>query len=495
MKRYKHSLSHYKLLTLPFGKLVPVTWFEALPGDSIQQTTAALIRMTPLLAPLMHPVKIRLHHWFVPNRLIWDDWEDFITGGADGLDASVHPYVEINTDISTQQGTIRDYLGIPTENFTGLAFQYSALPERAYCMIFNEFYRDQQLIAEKNIDTTSGQDTTTASVGNVAPFNVSWEKDYFTTGRGQAQLGNYVTVPLTGDGEVYGDNMDFDNIDDAGNKAQVLSGPGGSLRLLKSDTVSLYGGNTDNGTGQLKVDMSNVGLDVHDMRLSLAIQRYQEARNIYGARYVEYLRYLGVRSSDGRLQRPEYLGGGFQTLQFSEVLSTDGANTGDMKGHGIGAMRTNRYRRFFEEHGIVMTLASIVPKNIYGNGVQRGFLRDSKEEYFQKELVNIGDQEIKKQELYAAATPVNGYFAYQNRYDEYRQMQSGIAGDFRDQYDYWHLARIFGSTPSLNDTFLNCNPDVSRVVASSTYDPIICMTNHSIQARRLVPAVAKRRTF
>lgn len=495
MKRSKHSLSHYKLLTAPMGKLVPVTWFEALPGDSIQQATSALIRCTPLLAPLMHPVDVRFHHWFVSNRLIWDDFEDFITGGEDGLDASVHPYVEYNGNQTSSIGNNRDYLGVPCEDYTGMNMKFNALPFRALALIYNTHYRDQQLNTELTIDTTSGQDTTTTTNASPALLNCSWQKDYFTTARTSEALGSTVTIPL------------LDQAPVTGIGAAAQSYPSSPSAYETDGTNPTYASGTstisqalvyeEGATGypNIYADLSaSTGVAISDLRLALAIQRYQEARNTYGSRYVEYLRYLGVRSSDGRLGQPEYLGGGKQTIQFSEVLATDGSNTGTMKGHGIAAMRTNRYRRFFEEHGIVMTIMSVVPKSIYGNGIHRSWSRTEKEDYFTKELAHIGDQEVLNKEVYAVHASPNDTFGYQERYGEYREHPSGIAGDFRDQYDYWHMARIFASDPSLNSTFINCEP-TTRCYAETTYDPLLIMTNHSIQARRMVPAVAKKLTF
>ena len=156
MKRSKFNLSHYKLLTMDMGFLIPITWFEALPGDSIRMSTSALVRVSPLLSPVMHPVRVRIHHWFVPYRLIWDDFADFITGGEDGLDDTEPPYVSMS---SNAEGTIYDYLGIPAETFAG-SLQYSALPLRAYNLIFNEHYRDQDLITAVDISKGNGSDTT-----------------------------------------------------------------------------------------------------------------------------------------------------------------------------------------------------------------------------------------------------------------------------------------------------------------------------------------------
>lgn len=492
MKRNKFSLSHYKLCTFDMGLLIPITWYEVIPGDTIQQASSALVRVSPLLSPVMHPVVVRIHHWFVPFRLIWDDWEDFITGGADGNNASVVPYISTAT---VTEGDLADYLGVPPASYSP-NLEYCAMPTRAYDLIFNEHYRDQDLVTALTIDKTDGQDSTSAT----AVQKVAWQKDYFTTARPWEQKGTAVSIPLLGESPIFGDNMDFDAADDSGNYAQVRDAQGGSanLRSLTTNGVSggrLFGLTDSSGTGELKADLTQAtGIRVNDLRLSLAIQRYQEARAQYGSRYVEYLRYLGIRSSDGRLQNPEYLGGGRQVIQFSEVLATDGANTGKLYGHGISAMRTNRYRRFFEEHGIVMSLMSVIPKSIYANGLHKSFSREAKEDYFQRELQNIGDQEVLNKEVYTEHTTPDGEFGYTSRYDEYRSLPSTIAGEFRSSLDHWHMARIFASDPSLNSTFVQAVP-TKRVLASSGTDALYVMASHSIQARRMMSKFARSKTF
>lgn len=495
MKRSKHSLSNYKLLSCDMGELVPIGLTEVLPGDTIQQNTNALVRCSPLLAPVMHPVDIRIHHWFVPHRIIWEDWEDFITGGPDGNDTSVFPTITIGGGSGAAIGSLADYLGVPTGVNN---IEVSALPFRAYQLIWNEFYRDQDLQTEAVIDLTSGPDTTTST----SLQNCGWEKDYFTSARPWEQKGPAVTIPLGTTAPIQ-----YNNTTGTASKLRVAS-TGAIVSANNPLSVQGAGGNLNNdgftipyildNSAQLRTDLSSASaVTVNILREALALQRYEEARARYGSRYVEYLRYLGVRSSDARLQRPEYLGGGRQTLQFSEVLQTaEGSDpVGEMRGHGISAMRTNRYRRYFEEHGYVITVMSARPKTIYAQGLFKTWNRRTKEDFWQSELQHIGQQEILNKEVYAAHASPNGTFGFQDRYDEYRRAESTIAGEFRDTtLNFWHMARIFGASPALNADFVKCVP-TERTFAVPSQDVLYVMAKHSIQARRLVAKVGRSFIF
>jgi len=494
MKRSKFNLSYTKLLTADMGELIPVGLTEVLPGDTIQQATSALIRCSPLLAPVMHPVRVQIHHWYVPIRLVWEDWEDFITGGPDGLNASVYPTITMPGGGGAAIGSLADYLGVPT----GVnSLVVSAIPFRAYAKIWNEFYRDQDLQTELLIDITSGADTTT----NVTLQNADWEKDYFTSSRPWATKGATITIPLGTTAPIQGLGIRAGEV--ASNDSAL--GPTSSqdwttqpswdsvtdhILLRAQSNAAASGSNRP----QIFADLSGASaITINALREAMALQRYQEARARYGSRYVEYLRYLGVRSSDARLQRPEYLGGGRQTIQFSEVLQTaEGTDpVGEMRGHGIAGMRSNRYRKFFEEHGYIITLMTCRPKTIYSQGLFRHWNRTNKEDYWQQELQHIGQQEVLNKEVYAPHATPDGTFGYQDRYDEYRRSESLISGEFRDTtLDHWHMARIFASTPALNASFVSSVP-TKRIFASTNTDGLYITCKHSIQARRMVAAVGK----
>lgn len=495
MKRNKFSLSHERLMSCIMGGLYPCSLFEVLPGDTIQMNTNMLLRASALLAPVMHKVDVRIHHWYVPYRLIWEDFEDFITGGADGLDASVYPTMTFN---NPGLSTLADYMGIPPDVADNRAV--SALPFRAYQLIWNEKYRDQDLQPAVVVSTASGDDTTTSRVIE----HVCWEKDYLTSARPWESKGPSTTLalPVQGIGTELG--IDFD----VGTSPQVRESGTGVATFSPS-----YWELADNGVTGRSIyiegataaagSLPNIRTEmtVNALRETFALTQYQEARARYGSRYTEYLRYYGIRSSDARLQQPEYLGGGRNTIQFSEVLQTgvttsgNSAGVGTLRGHGINATRSNRFRRFIEEHGIIMTLVSVRPKAIYMQGLERMWNRRTKEDFFQKEFESLGQQEVLNKEVYMAGASPDGIFGYQDRYDEYRRQPSSVAGEFRTSIlNFWHLAREFGSAPALNATFVSCVP-TERVFTVNTQDVIYIQAHHSIQARRMLQRVPTPHIF
>lgn len=479
MKRSKHNLSHYRLCDMNLGNLYPVGCMEVLPGDTFRHQTTALVRMATLATPVMHPVHVRVHHWYVPNRLLWSDWEDFITGKTE----TTVPQITWNWEATRQ---LPDYLGAPPHNGA-----LNALPVRAYNKIWNEFYRDQDLDTERLED-------------DVSIARARWAKDYFTTARPQPQQGEGIQVefsageiPIRGIGNNTAGsatNNDGLTVRESDGNTRVYT-EGVSTHGTASIIVEVQGQGAANRVPQIFGDLGGAtgGIDVNDMRRAFALQRFAEARNRYGSRYVDYLRFLGVRPSDGRLDRPEYLGGGKQTVSFSEVLATaEGAETqvGDLAGHGIAAVRSKTYRRFFEEHGYVISLMSVRPKAIYMKSLPRHFIRQVKEDYWQKEYEAMGDQLVTNREVYAGSANPTDEFGYVQRFRDYREVPSGVAGAFHNTLADWHFGRQFQGNPNLNSAFVECDPDL-RPFASQNDPQMYCMIAHRVAARRLVSKRAR----
>lgn len=492
MKRHKHSLSHYRLSSMDLGKLYPIQCVEVMMGDVWRASSSALVRVTPLIAPVMHPVQVKIHHWFVPSRLLWDGWEDFITGGPDGIggSAGVYPTITAGGGGFALKG-LADHLGIPH----GVAsLNVSALPHRAYALIYNENYRDQDLVTAAAMSTASGADVTTTDTIR----NAAWEKDYATDARPWAQKGPQVSLPLGTTAPVVretGDTAVHIHTATAGSDRQLFTtAADGNVKLSAVGAASeaiRWGTLADGSKTGLMTDLASAtAATVSALREAMALQRYEEARAQWGSRYVEYLRYYGIRSSDARLQRPEYLGGGKQTIAFTEVLQTSDsgavAGVGDMYGHGIAAVRTRPFVRYFEEHGFVMSLMCVRPASMYQDGLHKQWSRRIKEDYYTKELELIGQQEVARREIWAeAGAGGDTVFGYQNRYREYCEHPSGVAGEMRTILDFWHMARQFASAPALNQAFIECVPE-KRNFQVATNDVLWVMVNNNIRARRMV---------
>lgn len=484
MRLHKHNLSHRRLLTCDMGQLVPIGLVEVLPGDIFQHGTSALIRLSPMQAPVMHPVTVRLHHFYVPHRLSWADgcgkaFEEFITGGKDGTDQSTIP--TINTTGTTND--LFDYYGI-NEKVSGIPV--SALPIRAFNLIFNEYFRDQDLVEERQVDDTT------------IPL-IAWEKDYFTASRPYAQKGPDITLPIAGRAPVTGIGSETGEFNQG--KTGMRETGGGTVTYTNgvatwsTNQVRIRGTAASDGFPDIYAELSSAtAATIQQVREAFALQRFAEVRSRFGSRYVEYLQYLGIsRPSDARLRRPEFLGGGKQSVQISEVLQTAneaGATTprfgvGDLYGHGVAGVRGNTYRRRFEEHGYVVSLLSVRPRAMYTQGIHRTWLRQVRSDFWQKELEFIGQQEVLNNEIFADATTGNQTFGYADKYREYREHPSGISGEFRKELLYWHLGRVFESNPVLNQSFIDCKPS-KRIFNEQTRHSLWIQVQHRLAAKRLV---------
>ena len=493
-KRSLFSLSHYKLASLRMGELVPIGCMEVLPGDSFQHSVSAFLRVAPLVTPVMHPVHVRIWHFFVPNRLSWNEWEAFRTRGEDGTSVPEFPTIVSPASTGWDIGSLADYLGIPT-GVPGL--EVSALPFRAYTLIYNEWFRNQDTTDPYSLSLESGRDTTT----NTAILPSPWGKDYFTTASETPQKGPEVSIPvnltaageptitLTGQPALSSSGVDWIQMGDPASR-NAWSSPVSSKPANAGLSVSRGSLDIDFKSGSPELGSINIS----DWREAMALQRFEEQRSLYGSRYTEFLKTLGIRASDARLQRPEFLGGGRQTIQFSEVLQTaEGAQpVGTLRGHGIGAMKTNRYRRFFEEDGLIMSFVSVRPIGVYMQGLPRMWSRRSMEDYWTPQFQHLSQQPVYTKELYAKVEDKEQIFGYQNIYDEYRSHPSSVSGEMRTVLNSWHMARDFSGAPVLNTDFITA-PPTNRVFAAQENDTLYAMFYHTVRARRLMARTGKPR--
>lgn len=544
-KRNVFNLSYENKLTMNMGELVPIMCMPIVPGDKFRVNTEALVRLAPLVAPMMHRVNVYTHYFFVPNRLVWNDWEDFITKGIDGENTPVLPRLNLAQGsgmVKTEYGmrtlfgdsSLWDYIGLPTLKGVGSTvyesivngvkvpdnFQVSLLPFRAYQLIYNEYYRDQNLTDPIEFSLDSGTFPNAADIQPLLTLRRrAWEKDYFTSALPWLQRGPEVTVPVGG---AFGDVM-LDRssgypkiVDRNGNALSSIVGNnndqllqvgvhgtsvptpdspgrlvvGNSSQDLSSQTQVYFDPN-----GTLKVNGDNAGVSIQDLRTSNALQRWFERNARGGSRYIEQIfSHFGVRSSDARLQRPQFLGGGKMPVAVSEVLQTSSTDAtspqANMAGHGISAGVSNGFRHYFEEHGYVIGLMSIMPRTGYQQGIPRDFTKFDNMDFYFPEFAHLSEQEIKNQELYVSddATYNEGTFGYTPRYAEYKYHESEAHGDFRGNMSFWHLNRIFNDKPNLNTSFVECNPSNRIFATSQTQDDKFWVQIYQdVKALRLMP--------
>lgn len=493
---------------IAFGKIMPFFCEEVLPGDTWQGRTQVFMRAMPMLAPLLHRVNVYTHFFFVPYRLVWDNWKDFITGGEDGTAAPPFPRLLLHRT-NSRMGSLADYLGAASFNPVNSRY-VNALPFRAYNLIWNEYYRDQNLQEEINIYKGDGIDTITPT----SILNRNWEKDYFTSALPWTQRGPEVSVPLAEDALVYLNNSTNEQkIILPGTEDQLgLANLQASKTELGDSIADLVADDQISGTtiadpkldpnGTFSVDLrQSSGVNINELRRSIALQRWLETNARGGSRYIEQIySHFGVKSSDARLQRPEFLGGGIQPLSISEVLqtsaSTENSDLGSMAGHGISAATTKQFRKFFEEHGLIIGLISVMPKTSYMQGTRRLFGKFDRFDYYFPEFANLGEQEVWNSEIYDDGTlpqgAESGTFGYQSRYAEYKYIPNTVHGDLQsDAFQAWTLVRKFGEKPVLNDEFVELNykdEDMGRIFPVTDSDTqFVFQAYHNFKAIRIMP--------
>jgi hypothetical protein len=477
------DLSHDVKLSTQMGQLTPILTLECVPGDKFNLGCESLVRFAPLIAPVMHRMDVSMHYFFVPNRIVWSNWEKFITDANSGI---VSPYIRSEgTAWGQPYGKFMDYMGVPPIP-TGVSAprqDLNALAFAAYQCIYNEYYRDQNLQSPVNFKLTDGDNSSNYSE-LLKLRNRAWEHDYFTSALPFAQKGAAVDIPI---GLVEGDLPVYLN----SSSGTSLNGTPASVN------VAAQGGRTDVPADSLYADTSNAEIEpttINDLRRAFRLQEWLEKNARGGTRYIEsILSHFGVRSSDARLQRPEYITGVKTPVVISEVLNTTGEDgglpQGNMAGHALSISSGKSGSYFCEEHGYIIGIMSVMPKTAYQQGIPKTFLKNDTLDYYFPSFANIGEQPVTKNELYAYTSNANDTFGYVPRYAEYKFMPSRVAGEFRTTLDYWHLGRIFATEPNLNSTFIECKPeDTTRIFAvEDGTDPLYCHVYNKIQAVRPMP--------
>lgn len=477
------------------GYLIPSCIIDCVPGDNFNISAEALVRLAPMVAPVMHRVDVTIHYFFVPKRLLWDHWEEYITNTEVSGSVPAAPYIVASY---SNYNKLQDYLGLPIPTGVGYSQNVNAMPFAAYQLIYNEYYRDQNLITEVDYKLVDGINVLNVSE-LIAIRKRAWEHDYFTAALPWAQKGDAVEIPISGDvvlkssaGTGQWRKSDGTFYNDPGNDPHIEvsgSGVGQGAALIDGAGGKTTGKYDPNGT----LEVQNADTSINDLRKAYALQRFLEKLARGGSRLTEFIRTMfGVTSSDARLQRPEYITGVKSPIIISEVLNTTGtvdAPQGAMAGHGV-SVPSGKYGHYFcEEHGYLMGILSVMPKTAYQQGIPKHFLKiNESEEHFLPDFANIGEQEILNKEVYANHTNPDSIFGYIPRYGEYKFEQNRVAGDFRTTLDYWHFGRIFASDPALNADFVEANPTHRVFADTDENDDKLWMAVHNhIIARRLMP--------
>lgn len=475
------------------GQIIPVMHDEVIPGDYFTIGSELVIRMQPMIAPVLHEISATMHYFFVPYRLLMDDFEEFITGGLTNEYETVPPTW---SPVDNAKYSLWDYFGFPV-GVSALGAEPLAFPLRAYNMIYNEYYRDENLIEEVDLDDEDIKYR-------------AWSKDYFTSALLEQQRGTAPALPLTG----YGTAIWEDNIsvpvslsvqENSGSGVVYSSYRDGQPILNKPNQESLKMRMTASGSinknalnGNL-IDMSEVGtFDVNDLRLAFQVQKWQERNNRAGIRYTEFLRsHFGVFPRDDRLDRPEYIGGARSPIVISEVLQTSSTADqptpqGTLAGHGLTAGRNFIGKYHAKEFGIIVGLLMITPKATYQQGINKQWLRRHRYDFAFPEFVNLSEEPILQAEIFATSVSAenNTVFGFQGRFDEMRYKPNMVCAGMRSQLEYWHLGRKFSSAPALDREFIECKPS-KRIFAVKNEPGFIVNYANIIRAARPIPVLAQ----
>lgn len=510
IQRSRFNRSHGWKGTLNSGYLIPFFCDEVLPGDTFQMNVSTLTRFTSaLVAPVMDNIHQDIFFFFVPNRLVWQNWEKF-NGAKDNPDDNTDYLIPTITSGAGGFGvhSIADYFGIPN-NIANL--EVNALPFRAYNLIYNEWFRDQNLI--DSVPVPIGD---TDNVSNYVLLKRGKRHDYFTSCLPAPQRGPGVEIPLGTSAPVYGNGKSLGLTDGTNNLGIYIDSEFPSSGLMSSSKMyNVNTGTLDNtaagssvyqkafgvvtsGTSGLYADLSQAtAYTINSLRQAFAIQRLYERDARGGTRYTEILQaHWGVTSPDFRLQRPEYLGGSSSRISINPVQQTSSTDAtspqGNLSAYGVGADSGNGFTSSFTEHGIIIGLVNLWCDLTYQQGVNRMFSRESRFDYYWPALAHLGEQFVLNKEIYAQGTADDdNVFGYQERYAEYRYKPSVITGKLRSSdaqsLDIWHLSQEFATKPTLSKDFIEENPPISRIVAVTSEPEFIMDTYFDLNCTRPMP--------
>lgn len=507
-KRNRFSYKYDNLLTCKMGKLVPFDVIPVLPGDTWKLKAIPMARMMALLSPAFGEVTVRIHEFFVPTRIVWPKFYEGYMIPKENDDGSLTTAAIPTITKTWAEGSLGDYLGYPV----GVPFTSTAFKVRAYQKAVRDWFMNMNIedLSEVPLSTDDGADTTTST----ELFNVNWPKDRFTGSFPEKQRGPEVTLPIGSTAPVLGYNtspmapgegiklVSHDPVTGVGQSTGVLStgvnaGANGDFRNYiqgafaqeNANSLVMFSNTSRIGTADLR---NAVGVKPSDFRMAwqLNMKLLMDMRG--GSRTPEWLlTHYGVRCSDARLQRSEFLGGSKSYFNVSEVLQTSASDStspqGNMSGHGFSVFATAPRTKTFEEHGYIVRVLSIVPRAIYSEGAPREDLKRTPEEFGLPVLSHTIMDAVYKGEVKWTGTDTDMQpLGYRNIYDEYRQMYSRVAGQFRSTLDYWTWCRKFAAQPALNKKFIEVE-QIDRPFATENTDHFLVDVKTIAKAYRPLP--------
>ena len=502
MRRTKFDRSHVYKTTFNSGKLIPVFVDEVLPGDTTRMSVNYFARLATPIKPIMDNIYLDWFFFFVPNRLVWEHWQNFCFEQEDPDDSTdyVIPAIMANDNKNnTYVGSLWDYFGLPI-NTSNTISGVSALPFRAVYLIWNEWFRDENL--QKSVKIQKG-DTNEILDSSRVSDQPSWlfksgtgifpgypcpprgkRHDYFTSALPWTQKGPGVNISLTGNAPVYGDGQRFGLAPNAaGNAVGYLNMTGNVGAILRNgdgsewETSQAAFVTSDGRKSGLLADLSDVSaITINGLRTAFQMQKFYERLARGGSRYTEVLRsFFGVVSPDARLQRPEFLGSFTKMVNVNPIAQTSATDNtspqGNLSAYGVTASNFHGFTKSFVEHGYIIGFVCARADLTYQQGINKMWLRSTVYDFYWPTFAHLGEQAIELREIYAQGTKADTtVFGYQERYAEYRYKPSQITGKFRSSVtggnlDVWHLSQFFSNAPTLNEEFITENPPIKRIIA------------------------------